>query len=59
MPSMVFLVSVPDRVKRALYEENLRSQAIDYEIRNGQEFFVREDELEAAKHILREGQWEY
>jgi len=56
---MVFLVAVKDRLKLDLYKENLRSNAVDFEVKNGSELFVREDELVIAKAILQEGQWEY
>jgi hypothetical protein len=58
-PKMVLLISISDPVKLALYKENLRSNAMDYEVRNETELYVPEDELQTAKAILQEGQWEY
>lgn len=56
---MVLLVSVSRQNQLELFKENLRSQAIPFEIRNETDLYVPEDELETAKHVLKEGQWEY
>lgn len=56
---MVLLISVTNRTQLELFQENLRSQAIPYEIRNGTDLYVPEEDLESAKEILKEGQWEY
>lgn len=56
---MVLLMNVPDRVRLSLFQENLRSHAIEFEVRNGTDLFVPENELETAKAIIQEGQWEY
>ena len=55
---MVLLISVADPVKLDLFKENLRSNAIDFEIR-GPDLYVPENEILSAKAILQEGQWEY
>lgn len=52
-------MAVADPLRLALFQENLRSNAVDFEVREGNKIFVREDELESAKAILQEGQWEY
>lgn len=56
---MVLLVSVSRQNQLELFKENLRSQTIPFEIRNETDLYVPEDELETAKHVLKEGQWEY
>gem|GEM_PF-5894661 len=58
-PKMVLLISLKDRVKLDLYQEGLRSNTIDFELRNGTDLFVPENELEMAKLVIQEGQWEY
>ena len=55
----VLLISVTDPVRLNLYQENLRSNAVDFEVRDGTDIYVPEQELESAKVILQEGQWEY
>ena len=58
-PKWVLCVSVNDRHKLDIFQENLRSHAIEFQVRNGTDLFVPENELETAKTILAEGQWEY
>lgn len=54
----VLCISVTDPLKIEMYRENLRSHAIEFEVRNGTDLFVPENELETAKAIIAEGQWE-
>lgn len=56
---MALLISLKDQVKLDLYQEGLRSNTIDFEIRNGTDIFVPENELEMARIVIQEGQWEY
>lgn len=56
---MALLLSVTNPTQLELFQENLRSQAIPYEVRNGADIYVPEEDLESAKEILKEGQWEY
>lgn len=58
-PKMVLLISVKRPLQLEIYKENLRSHAIDFEVRNETDLFVPENELETAKAIIQEGQWEY
>lgn len=56
---MALLISVTHPTQLELFQENLRSQAIPFEIRNGTDIYVPEDDLATAKEVLKEGQWEY
>ena len=55
----VLCVSVADPHRLDIFQENLRSHAIEFEVRNGTDLFVPENELGTAKAIIAQGQWEY
>jgi hypothetical protein len=56
---MVHLVTFENRTKLDMVQESLRSYGVDFEVRKGKEIFVPENELESAKAIIAEGNWEY
>ena len=56
---MVLCISAADPLKLGTFQENLRSHAIEFEVRNNADLFVPENELETARAIIAEGQWEY
>ena len=55
----VLCVSAIDSHQLDIFQENLRSHAIEFEVLNGTDLFVPENELETAKAIIAQGQWEY
>ncbi len=56
---MVLFMSFKDRVKLDMAQESLRSHGVDFEVRYGTDLYVPENELEMAKAIIAEGNWEY
>ena len=55
---MVLLISVKGKSQLSIFEENLRSNDIHFEIRNGADLYVEREDYPSAQAVIQQGYWE-